>query len=320
LAVSHHQLALQAYRVWQPAAQTFPFDLALGIDPLTRASQVYLEGTRSRQTANPAKQFHEHLETAMRWYREALTQDATYTLAAHNLGAALLLRSVHTSKAGPHPDVAEAIMLLSRALEHAPQAPELLNTLGVAWFYDERLDRAQAALTQSVTLDPTYAAPVFNLSVLAWATHREADAQHYLQAYAQLSAWPVPASLPVHPPVETVTGVRPGTPVQEVPASWGVPMHSTVQVGKQPFTVATYPVGIVTLAQSGEVLMLLVREGYRGTSAQGIALGSRTHDVLARYGAPTRRHKLPRGYSWAYDVPRIAFQFRDGQVVSWLRF
>ena len=320
LAASHHQLALQAYRAWQPAAQTFPFDLALGIDPLTRASQAYLERTRSRQTADPAGQFRQHLETAMRWYREALTQEATYMLAVRNLSAALLLRSVHTPKAGPHPDVAEAIMLLSRALEHAPQAPELLNTLGVAWFYDERLDRAQAAFTQAATRNPTYVAPVFNLSVLARAARREADAQRYQQAYARLSAGPAPAPLPAHPPVETVTGVRPGTPVQEVPASWGVPTRSTVQVDKQPFTVATYPAGIVTLAQSGEVLMLLVREGYRGTSAQGIALGSRTHDVLTRYGSPTRRHELPRGYSWAYDAPRIAFQFRDGQVVSWLRF
>jgi tetratricopeptide (TPR) repeat protein len=320
LAVSHHQLALQAYRTWQPGAQPFPFELALVVDPLTRASQAYLERTRSRQAADPAGQFRQHLEAAIRWYREALTQDATYTLAVRNLGAALLLRRVHTPKAGPHPDVAEAVLLLVRALEHAPQAPDLLNTLGVAWFYDERPDRAQAAFAQAATRDPAYAAPVFNLGALARAAHREADAQHYQQAYARLSAGPAPVPLPARPPVETVAGVRPGTPIQEVPASWGVPARSTVQVDGQPFTVATYPAGIVTLAQSGEVLMLLVRQGYRGTSAQGIALGSRAQDVLTRYGPPTRRHELPRGQSWAYEAPRIAFQFRDGQVVSWLRF
>jgi hypothetical protein len=64
----------------------------------------------------------------------------------------------------------------------------------------------------------------------------------------------------------------------------------------------------------------MVREGYRGTSAQGITLGSRTHDVLTRYGPPTRSHELPRGHIWAYEAQRIAFQFRDGQIVSWLRF
>jgi hypothetical protein len=117
-----------------------------------------------------------------------------------------------------------------------------------------------------------------------------------------------------------VAGVFPGMPAQDVPVSWGVPIRSTVQVAGKPCTIATYPTGIMTLAQHGEILMLMVREGYRGTSAQGITLGSPAHDVLARYGPPIRRHELPRGHSWAYDAQRIAFQFRDGQVVSWLRF
>jgi tetratricopeptide (TPR) repeat protein len=318
LAASHHQMALQAYRAWQPAAQTFPFHLPVAIDPLTRASQIALERTRG-QTADPAGQFRQHLEMAIRWYREALAQDAAYTLAARNLSAALILRGVHTPKAGPHPDFAEAVMLLSRALESTPQAPDLLNTLGVALFYDERLDRAQAAFTQAATRDPAYAAPMFNLGVLARAARREADAQRYQQAYERLIAGSVPVLLS-HQPVEMVAGVSPGMPAQDVPVSWGVPIRSTVQVAGKPFTVATYPTGLMTLAQHGEVLMLLVREGYRGTSAQGITLGSPAHDVLARYGPPTRRHELPRGHSWAYDAQRLAFQFRDGQVVSWLRF
>jgi hypothetical protein len=243
-----------------------------------------------------------------------------YTLAARNLGAALILRGVHTPKAGPHPDFAEAVMLLSRALESTPQAPDLLNTLGVALFYDERLDRAQAAFTQAATRDSTYAAPVFNLGVLARAAHREADTQRYQQAYAQLIAGPVPTPLTPRQPAEMVAGVFPGMPAQDVPVSWGAPIRSTVQVAGKPFTVATYPTGIMTLAQHGEVLMLLVREGYRGTSAQGITLGSPARDVLTHYGPPTRRHELPRGQSWAYEAQRLAFQFRDGQVVSWLRF
>ena len=190
LAASHHQLALQAYRAWQPAAQTFPFHLAVAIDPLTRASQIALERTRG-QTADPAGQFREHLETAIRWYREALTQDATYTLAARNLGAALILRGVHTPKGRAPSRLCGSRSCSCRGhWSHTPQAPELLNTLGVAWFYDERLDRAQAAFTQAATRDPTYAAPVFNLGVLARAAHREADAQRYQQAYERLIAGP----------------------------------------------------------------------------------------------------------------------------------
>ena len=211
-------------------------------------------------------------------------------------------------------------MLLSRALESTPQAADLLNTLGVALFYDERLERAQAAFTQAATRDPAYAAPVFNLGVLARAAHHEADAQRYRQAYERLAPGPLPALRSPRQPAEMVAGVLPGMPAQDVPVSWGVPIRSTVQVAGKSFTVTTYPTGIMTLAQHGEVLMLMVREGYRGTNAQGIALGSPAHDVLTRYGPPTRRHELPRGHSWAYDAHRIAFQFRDGQVVSWLRF
>jgi tetratricopeptide (TPR) repeat protein len=323
LAASHHQIALQAYRVWQPAAQTFPFHLPVAIDPLTRASQIALERTRG-QTADPAGQFREHLEMAIRWYREALAQDATYTLAARNLSAALILRGVHTPKARPHPDFAEAIMLLSRALESSPQAADLLNTLGVVLFYDERLDSAKAAFTQATLHDPAYAEPVYNLGVLARSTRREVEAQRAQQADARRITRLVsaPASAPLTPrqPAERVAGVSPGVPTQDVPMGWGAPVHSTVQISGKPFTVATYATGIMTLAQQGEIIMLMVREGYRGTSAQGIVLGSPAHDVLTRYGPPTRRHELSRGQSWAYDAPRIAFQFRDGQVVSWLRF
>jgi hypothetical protein len=211
-------------------------------------------------------------------------------------------------------------MLLSRALEHTPQAPKLLNTLGVAWLYDERRERATDAFLQAVSRDPAYAAPLFNLSVLAREAHRQAEALRYEQAYARLLAGSAPASPTARQPVETVAGVRPGTPVQDVPVSWGVPAHSTVQLAGSTFTVATYPAGIMALAQHGNVLMLMVREGYRGTSARGITLGSQTHDVLTRYGPPTWRHELSSGHSWAYDAPRIVFQFHNGQVVSWLRF
>lgn len=322
LATSHHQLALQAYQAWQPTAQTFPMHLSLAIEPLTRASLArgFDPDRTPGQMADPAEQFRQHLDAAIRWYREALTQDALYTLAVLNLSAALILRAVHTPKAAPHPDFAEAIMLLSRALEHTPQAPKLLNTLGVAWFYDERPERATDAFMQSVSRDPAYAAPLFNLSVLARDAQRQADALRYEQAYARLLAGAAPAPLASRQPAETVTGVRPGTPVQDVPASWGVPTRSTVQLAGKTFTVATYPAGIMALARHGDVLMLMVRERYHGTSARGITLGSSTHDVLTRYGLPTWRHELSHGYSWAYDAPRIAFQFRHGQVVSWLRF
>jgi hypothetical protein len=129
-----------------------------------------------------------------------------------------------------------------------------------------------------------------------------------------------PGPLSPHPSAETIAGVRPGAPEQDVPASWRVPTHSEVQVAGKSLSITTYPTGIMTLSQQGEILLLLAREGYQGTSAQGIALGSTAQDVLTRYGPPTRRHELSQGQSWAYDAPRLAFQFYDDQVISWLRF
>jgi tetratricopeptide (TPR) repeat protein len=319
LAVSHHQLALQAYRKWQPEAQTFPFQLSLAVEPLTLASRIYLERTRG-QGDELAAQFQHHLEAASQWYREALAQDAAFTPAALNLGAALMLRGVHAPKAGIHPDFAEAVSILSRALEHAPQSADLLNNLGVALFYDERSARAQAALSQARSLAPSYAAPVFNLGVIARREQREAEAQHYRQVYTQLAPQAVPAPSWTKQDEETVDGIMPGAVAAELPASWGQPTQKTVQLDGRDFTMAAYPRGITTLAQDGEVLMLMVQEGYRNASARGITLKSRAEHILAQYGPPSRRHDLPQGHNWAYDTQGIAFQLRGNQVVSWLRF
>ncbi len=319
LAVSHHQLALQAYRKWQPKAQTFPFHLSLAIEPLTLASQIYLGRTRGLGN-ELTRQFHQHLKEAIRWYREALSQDATYTPAALNLGAAFVLRGVHAPKPGLHPDFAEAISILSRALEHAPQSAELLNNLGVALFYDERAKRAQTTLTQARTLAPAYAAPVFNLAMMARAEQRDAEARRYQRLYQTLAPPATRPSSKTNPREETVAGVIPGAVQKELPARWGKPARGIVQLDGTHYTLATYPVGIMTLAQDGEILMIRVQAGFRETSARGIQLGNRADYVLARYGPPSRRHSLPHGGNWAYDAQRIAFQLRAGQVVSWLRY
>ena len=317
LATSYHQLALQAYRAWPSEAQTFPFHLSLTIEPLTRASQIYLERTRR---ANRITSLHQPLEAAIRWYREALAQEAAYTPAALNLGAALILRGAQTPQSGFQPDFSEAVAILSRALERAPQSPELLNNLGVALFYEERLERAQAALSHARTLAPTYAAPVFNLGAMAHIAHHQDEAQRYQQVYAQLVASPG-AAMPIRrEEVETVDQVIPGAPEENVAARWGKPTRRTVRVEGKTWSVAAYPAGVMTLAQQGEILMLLVQEGYQGATARGIMLGSSGRDVRARYGPPTRHHELAPGHNWAYDDQRIAFQLRDGKVVSWLRF
>jgi len=262
----------------------------------------------------------QHLDQAIALYQEALAHDAAYTPAAVNLGCALLVRGLTAAKPGLNADLAEALTTLLRALELHPTSPEILNNLGVAWFYMERTDRAKDLLTQAQTLAPAYAAPVFNLGQIAHTEHRDADAQHYWQASEALAPRPPPGPPTAHLGTERVLGLGVGQLTEHVPPAWGTPTRSQVQVERRTLAVATYPAGVMTLAQDGEIRMLMAREDFRGASATGIRIGSAAQDVLASYGAPTRRVELTQGQSWAYDAHRIAFQLRDGRVVSWLLF
>jgi hypothetical protein len=115
-------------------------------------------------------------------------------------------------------------------------------------------------------------------------------------------------------------GVAVGQIEDRLPQYWDKPARSVFQVEKRTLAMATYPAGVLTLSQDGEIRMIMVREGFRGISATGIRVGSEAREVLSRQGSPSRRLELTQGQSWAYDDRRIAFQLRDGRVVSWLLF
>jgi tetratricopeptide (TPR) repeat protein len=323
LAASHHQLALQAYQAWKQELPVLPFQLSLAVDSMTRASRIYLEGPKrggAAAAADPAAMFRHHLDEAIAFYRETLAHDPSYTPAAINLGCALIVRGLHAEARGLNADFSEAVTTLLRAFERDPNSPELLNNLGVALWYVERRDQAKDQLARARTLAPAYAAPVFNLGQLAHIEQREADARDYWRAYEQLAPRPSPGASAAKPGTESVMGLTVGQLEDRVPQPWGTPARSTFQVEKRTLAMATYPAGVLTLAQDGEIRMVMVREGFRGASAGGVTIGSEARDVVARYGSPSRRLELMQGQSWAYDAQRIAFQVRDGRVVSWLLF
>jgi hypothetical protein len=76
----------------------------------------------------------------------------------------------------------------------------------------------------------------------------------------------------------------------------------------------------MTLIQDQEVLLLGTLEHYRGSSARGITLGSPSADLLTRYGHPSQILRMTQGESWVYQSHGVAFQVRDGHVISWLVF
>ena len=117
-----------------------------------------------------------------------------------------------------------------------------------------------------------------------------------------------------------VSGFMLGAVESELSVNMAPLMRSAVTLHGTPLTLTTYPMGVMTLAWDREIIMVMIREGYQGHSAQGLHIGSHDADVLARYGPPSRRHELTQGQNWAYDAQRIAFQFHAGRLVSWLLF
>jgi tetratricopeptide (TPR) repeat protein len=323
LAVSYHQLAVQYYQLWKQDAWALPFQLSLAVDPVTRAGKVALRGGEGPEKA--AELFHAYLVKAIEFYHTAIALDPSYALAYTNLGCALILQE----------EVYKAIATLQDALKIAPNSPQIFNNLGVAFFYAEQLRQAKAHLTRAAELAPTYSAPIFNLGQLAYDAHQEAEAQRYWLSYVQLdpgSPWadrlrqripqvqaaPQAGTVPGVP--EAVMGVTVGAFADEVPASWGESRKSQLTLDGQPFTVTRYPHVVLTLSPRDEIWMITVLEGYKGTSAKGITLGSSVQEVLAHYGRPAQILEMTQGESWVYEAQGIAFQLYDRKVTAWLVF
>src|SRR5262249_6419130 len=152
----------------------------------------------------------------------------------------------------------------------------------------------------------TYAAPTCNLAAMAQASPQATDSQR------PESDCVSPLRLPISAPdgssqrPEQVMGLTIGRLADQVPSQWGTPAQATFEVDNRRLTVATYPVGTVTLAQDKEILMIVVQEGARSPSEKGITIGSPAQAVLASYGPPVRRVETTRGESWGYEAPRIA--------------
>jgi tetratricopeptide (TPR) repeat protein len=233
-------------------------------------------------------------------------------------------------------DVYKAIATLQDALKIAPNFPQALNNLGVAFFYAENPRQAKAHLTKASDLAPTYNAPVFNLGQLAHDAHQEADAQRYWLAYLQLdsgSPWAdrarqrVPQALPppqvataVRQATEAVMGVTVAAFADEVPASFGEHRKIPLPLEAQPFKVARYSNVVMTLSPNDEIWMIMVLEGYKSKSAKGVTLGSSAQEVLTHYGPPAQILEMTQGESWIYEAQGIAFQLLDHKVKSWLLF
>lgn len=322
LATSHHRLALQIYRAWKPGQVPVPFQMSMSIDPETRASKIYHMNRTARfrsleESMDKETLFRQHLNHAIEFYDEALQLDPAYVASARNLGNALVVRGIQGTGADRQADLSEAAMRLSRALKHQSKDATLLTTLGVAFYYEGLIDRAKLYLNQARSLAPSYAAPVCNLGHIAQREDRHTEAQDHQRQCQQLSnphAIPQPETHPSSPEhiQELIIG-------DDFPSHWQTRKRNTFELsGNAHYRLETYAPGFTTLTRSGQVVMAMAHQGYRGQSVRGIRLGSPGQQVLASYGQPSRRLSILDGQTWGYDPQGIAFQLKDNRVVSWL--
>jgi hypothetical protein len=133
-----------------------------------------------------------------------------------------------------------------------------------------------------------------------------------------------PENIPMPPTLvvsEHMMGLQVGAFRDEIPRHWGEPVQVRhLPVAAEPFHVAIYKSGVLTLIHDQEIRMLVTQEGFQGRSVRGIVLGSLEGEVRRQYGAPSRLLHMTQGASWIYDALGIAFQLRDGTVVSWQLF
>jgi hypothetical protein len=69
--------------------------------------------------------------------------------------------------------------------------------------------------------------------------------------------------------------------------------------------------------QSGYTLLHLTNSNYKGSTSDGIKLGTYKKDIIAKYGQPTFVQETRQGKYLVYDFKNIAFFISDGQVKNW---
>ncbi|WP_179131310.1 tetratricopeptide repeat protein [Candidatus Entotheonella palauensis] len=322
LAASHHQLALQLRQMQQPENRLLPFKLSLAVDPDTRARRITF-----RRTQRPQVRFQEHVDKAIGFYEMAKSLDPNYALSYNNLGCAYIVNG----------EPFKAIATLQDGLKLSPDAPEMLNNLGAAFFQANLADLAKSHLHKASILDANYAAPLFNLGKVAYEERQRGEARRHWRAYLRLDAvspwaklvrqydkglrsWAALRTLP-QPADEHIKEVSVAMFEDEIPKAWGAPGSvRSLLLEEEPLTVRHYPQGIITFAQDEEIVMIFAEPVYRGKSARGVAIGSGQAKVIDQYSTPSRILKMTQGETWVYDKVGISFQLRQGRVVSWLLF
>ena len=324
LGTSHHQIALKYYREWKGKDKDFLFKLSLTVESETRARKIIL-----RDEARPdwEARFKEEIAKAIEFYRTAIGQDPSYWPSANNLGCALLLQE------SPY----EAVAVLQKALQGAPESPLVLSNLGAAFCLAENPQKAKEKLLAALKISPAYEPALYNLGLVASLENDQAGARKNWDAYLQNdpdSPWagrilasispgqaPKPPEAKAESAPEALSGLTIGDYTDVIPADWGAPVRKKEFLGgENPVTMSVFANGIMVVSRDEEIIRLSVLPVFSGQTAKGTALGSGQKDLIAEYGKPSGTCLSSGGEAWAYAGRGIAFVLQNGKVVSWILF
>lgn len=147
------------------------------------------------------------LDAAIGEYRAVLAENPACIEALHILGSALLLKgepspsaiSVGT-KDESNPDlnvineprqadrlIEEAAVLCKKALSLSSNLPEVHNTLGVAYAYQQRFNEAEAEFLEALEIKPEYPEAHYNLALFYYINGRMEKASFHIRRFFEIT-------------------------------------------------------------------------------------------------------------------------------------
>jgi len=153
-----------------PPSKPTPAAPSTELDPETLRKAVFL--TRTAQAFEKSGD----LEKAAQRYREALGVWPYLAGAWARLGRVYLQLQQYDN----------AARALERAVESNPSDPALLNDLGVAYLYQNRIPMAAEFFRAATDVNADYAPALFNLALCSLATEDTESARQQLEAYLRL--------------------------------------------------------------------------------------------------------------------------------------
>ena len=323
LAASHHQIALKNLQFLDTRKNKMLFQLSINLDPNLRFMEHW------RRDENPETAFHLHLNKAIEYYREAISNDHSYIPAHINLASALIIND----------DAYGAVSELNNLIKQNIQTPEILSNLGVAYYYSEQEKHAKEKLLRAYQLDNLHNATLFNLGQLSKMEGDLAEAKKYWAEYLSISphsSWSniIPKDL-AQPKftkstndassqeslTETIADIKIGGEDDKINSSQ-IKSQRNITLGKQTYVYRNHHNGVTSVSDLAikKVIFLLTTNEYKGRSQQGVKIGDTTEKVKSSYGSPSNIIDFTYGQIWIYSNIGIAFRFNNAVISSWTLF